>query len=87
MLVGVASLPPSFPPSRTGILHHKKTKLPKHLQQSVCIILNIQQNFYLVSSALPLNFNIYRLCTLEISRRRTVEVENYKKAFLPQRHY
>ena len=34
MLVGVAFLPPSFPPSRT-FLHHKKAKLPKHLQHSV----------------------------------------------------
>ena len=36
MLVGVASLPPSLIPSlrKKGILHHKKAKLPKHLQQS-----------------------------------------------------
>ena len=36
MLVGVAFLPTSFPPSRTvGILHHKKAKLRKHMRQSV----------------------------------------------------
>ena len=37
MLVGVASLPPSLIPAlqNVGILHHKKAKLPKHLQQSV----------------------------------------------------
>ena len=37
MLVGVASLPPSLIPvlQNIGILHHKKAKLPKHLQQSV----------------------------------------------------
>ena len=39
MLVGVASLPPSLIPAlqNIGILHHKKAKLPKHLQQSVHI--------------------------------------------------
>ena len=37
MLVRVASLPPSLIPSlqNIGILHHKKAKLPKDLQQSV----------------------------------------------------
>ena len=36
MLVGVASLPPSLIPAlqNIGILHHKKAKLPKHLQHS-----------------------------------------------------
>ena len=34
MLVGVAFLPHS-PLQNIGILHHKKAKLPKHLQQSV----------------------------------------------------
>ena len=36
MLVGVAFLPLSFPPSRNiGILHHKKANLRKHMRQSV----------------------------------------------------
>ena len=37
MLVGVVSLPPSLIPSlqNIDILHHKKAKLPKHLQHSV----------------------------------------------------
>ena len=34
MLVGVASLPHSRPPEHRHF-HHKKAKLPKHLQQSV----------------------------------------------------
>ena len=35
--MGVASLPPSLIPAVLimGILHHKKAKLPKHLQHSV----------------------------------------------------
>ena len=39
MLVGVAFLPPSLIPAlqNIGILHHKKAKLPKHLQHSVYI--------------------------------------------------
>ena len=37
MLVGVAFLPLSFPPSGTylGILHHKKAKLRNNMRQSV----------------------------------------------------
>ena len=35
MLVGVASLPPSLIPALQNILHYKKAKLRKHLQQSV----------------------------------------------------
>ena len=36
MLVGVAFLPSPIPALQNiGILHHKKAKLPKHLQQSV----------------------------------------------------
>ena len=40
MLVGVAPLPLSFPPSNLlniAILHHKQAKLPKHLQHSVAV--------------------------------------------------
>ena len=49
MLVGVASTPPSFPPS--GILHHKKAKLPKHLQQSVYYEGQGKTNFAVFSGA------------------------------------
>ena len=37
MLVGVSGFPPSLIPAlrSIGILHHKKGKLPKHLQNSV----------------------------------------------------
>ena len=37
MLVGVVFLPPSLIPAlrNISILHHKKAKLPKHLQHSV----------------------------------------------------
>ena len=37
MLVGVASLIPAL--QNIGILHHKKAKLPKHLQHSVLHIM------------------------------------------------
>ena len=41
MLVGVATLPPLFPPSRNiGILHYKNAKLRKHLQHSVYVLVS-----------------------------------------------
>ena len=48
MLVGVASLPPSLIPSlqNIGILHHKKAKVPKHLQHSVCAIYCNESKYY-----------------------------------------
>ena len=38
MLVGVASIPPSFIPALQNILHHKKETLRILLQQSVGVI-------------------------------------------------
>ena len=56
LLVGVASLPPSLIPAlqNIGILHHKKAKLPKHLQQSVAI--NASESMVDFSSLLKLFF-------------------------------
>ena len=57
MLVGVASLPPSFPASQNiGILHHKKAKLRKHMRQSVYYRILIQ------ASELHGFFIVYKVC-------------------------
>ena len=58
MLVGVAFLPPSFPPvlQNIGILHHKKAKLRKHMRQSVTMNAYVYKA-YEVGWTIPIHLN------------------------------